>query len=149
MPKTIDEAQDEIVEEFALFGDDADMRNQYIIDLAKKLPPMPADLHTDENKVRGCQSQVWVHSRQDAGRLYFDADSDALIPKGLIALAVGVYSGRTAPEIAKTPPDFIERIGMSQHISPGRSNGLQAVIQRMRGDARRLLDSASLENANE
>ena len=139
MPKTIEEAQDEIVEEFELFGDDADMRNQYIIDLAKKLPPMPDALHVDENKVRGCQSQVWVHSRAEADRLYFEADSDALIPKGLIALAVGVYSGRTASEIAGTPPDFIERIGMSQHISPGRYNGLQAVIQRMRGDAKELL----------
>jgi cysteine desulfuration protein SufE len=140
---TINEAQDEIVEEFELFGDDADMRNSYIIDLGRKLPPMPAEYHTDQYIVKGCQSQVWVHTNKQNDRLYFDADSNAAIPKGLIALAVRLYSGRTPEEIAETPPDFIERIGMSKHISSGRSNGLLAVIGRMKQEAASALSSQS------
>ena len=138
---TIDKAQDEIVEEFELFGDDSDLRNSYIIDLGRKLPPMPTEYHTDKYIVKGCQSQVWVHTNHRDGRLYFDADSNAAIPKGLIALAVRLYSGRTPAEIAGTPPDFIERIGMSKHVSSGRSNGLMAVIGRMKQDAAAALQS--------
>jgi cysteine desulfuration protein SufE len=138
---TINEAQDEIVEEFELFGDDGDMRNSYIIDLGRKLLPMPPEFHTDEYIVKGCQAQVWVHTNKQSDRLYFDADSNAAIPKGLIALAVRLYSGRTPEEIAKTPPDFIERIGMSKHISSSRSNGLLAVIGRMKQEAVAALQS--------
>ena len=140
---TIDEAQDEIVEEFELFGDDPDMRNSYIIDLGRKLPPMPPEFHTDRYIVKGCQAQVWVHTNAEGGKLYFDADSNAAIPKGLIALAVRLYSGRTPQEIAATPPDFIDRIGMSKHISSSRSNGLLAVIGRMKQDAARALAAES------
>ena len=140
---TINEAQDEIVEEFELFGDDSDMRNSYIIDLGRKLPPMPPEFHTEEYIVKGCQSQVWVHADRRDDHLYFDADSNAAIPKGLIALAVRLYSGRTPAEIASTPPDFIERIGMSKHVSSGRSNGLLAVIGRMKQEAARALASES------
>ena len=138
---TIDEAQDEIVEEFALFGDDLDMRNSYIIDLGRKLPPMPQEYHTDEYIVKGYQALVWGATKSRDGRLYFHADSNAAIPKGLIALAVRLYSGRTPEEIANTPPDFIERIGMSKHISSSRSNGLMAVIERMKQEAARALQS--------
>ena len=138
---TIDEVQDEIVEEFELFGDDSDMRNSYIIDLGRKLPPMPAEYHTEAYIVKGCQSQVWVHADRRDSRLFFDADSNAAIPKGLIALAVRLYSGRKPSEIASTPPDFIERIGMSKHVSSGRSNGLMAVIGRMKQEAAAALQS--------
>ena len=141
---TIDEAQDEIVEEFELFGDDGDLRNSYIIDLGRKLKPMPDEYHTEEYIVKGCQALVWVHTNTRDGRLYFDADSNAAIPKGLIALAVRLYSGRTPQEIAQTPPDFIERIGMSKHISSSRSNGLLSVIGRMKQEA-----SAALAAENE
>ncbi len=140
---TIDEAQDEIVEEFELFGDDLDMRNSYIIDLGRKLPPMPQEYHTDQYIVKGCQALVWVATNPREDRLYFHADSNAAIPKGLIALAVRLYSGRTPEEIAKTPPDFIERIGMSKHISSSRSNGLIAVIGRMKQDAAAALAAQS------
>ncbi len=136
---TIDEVQDEIVEEFELFGDDPDMRNSYIIDLGRKLAPMPPEFHTEEYIVKGCQAQVWVHTNKRNDHLYFDADSNAAIPKGLIALAVRLYSGRTPQEIARTPPDFIERIGMSKHISSSRSNGLLSVIGRMKLEAARAL----------
>ncbi len=136
---TIDEAQNEIVEEFELFGDDGDMRNSYIIDLGRKLAPMPQEFHTDQYIVKGCQAQVWVHTNHYEDRLFFDADSNAAIPKGLIALAVRLYSGRTPKEIAQTPPDFIERIGMSKHISSSRSNGLLSVIGRMKQEAARAL----------
>ncbi len=138
---TIDEAQDEIVEEFELFGDDPDMRNSYIIDLGRKLAPMPLEFHTEQYIVKGCQAQVWVHTNHRDGRLLFDADSNAAIPKGLIALAVRLYSGRTPEEIAKTPPDFIDRIGMSKHISSSRSNGLLSVIGRMKQEAASALAS--------
>ena len=138
---TINEAQDEIVEEFELFGDDGDMRNSYIIDLGRKLKPMPPEHHTEEYIVKGCQALVWVHTDIRDGRLYFDADSNAAIPKGLIALAIRLYSGRTPQEIVQTPPDFIERIGMSKHISSSRSNGLLAVIGRMKQEAAAALQS--------
>ena len=141
--QTIDEAQDEIVEEFELFGDDGDMRNSYIIDLGRKLPPMPPEYHNDEHIVKGCQALVWVATNPREGRLYFHADSNAAIPKGLIALAVRLYSGRTPQEIAATPPDFIERIGMSKHISSSRSNGLLSVIGRMKQEAARVLAAES------
>ena len=143
MSLTIDEAQDEIVEEFELFGDDGDMRNSYIFDLGRKLAPMPPEYHTEQYIVKGCQALVWVHTECRDGRLYFEVDSNAAIPKGLIALAVRLYSGRTPQEIAETPPDFIDRIGMSKHISSSRSNGLLSVIGRMKQEA-----AAALANGN-
>ena len=104
---------------------------------------MPPAFHTEEYIVKGCQAQVWVHTDKQGNRLHFDADSNAAIPKGLIALAVRLYSGRTPEEIAKTPPDFIERIGMSKHISSSRSNGLLSVIGRMKQDAASALKEES------
>jgi len=133
----IEAVQDEIVEEFELFGDDGDLRNSHIIDLGRKLPPMPEEFRTEANIVKGCQALVWVHPVERDSRLFFHADSNAAIPKGLIALALRLYSGRTPAEIRRTPPDFIERIGMSKHISSGRANGLQAVIGRIQSEAAR------------
>ena len=132
---TIDEAQDDIVEEFELFGDDNDMRNSYIIDLGRKLAPLADEYHAEPYIVKGCQALVWLHTNKRGSRLYFEADSNAAIPKGLIALAVRLYSGRTPQEIVQTPPNFIERIGMSRHISSSRSNGLLSVIGRMKQEA--------------
>ena len=140
---TINEAQDEIVEEFELFGDDNDMRNSYIIDLGRKLAPLADEYHTEQSIVKGCQALVWLHTNVRDGRLYFEADSNAAIPKGLIALAVRLYSGRTPQEIVQTPPDFIERIGMSKHISSSRSNGLLSVIGRMKQEAASALAAGS------
>ncbi len=128
---SINEAQEEIVEEFELLGDWTE-RYKYIADLGRGLAPFPEAQRQDENKVKGCQSQVWLHGHLDNGRVFFDADSDALIVRGLIALALRVYSGRTPEEILSTPPEFVNRIGMSDHLSANRANGLQAVIQQIK-----------------
>ena len=123
--------QDAIVEEFAFFGDWTE-RYQYLIDLGRKLPPLPDELKTEAHKVHGCQSQVWLVADGDARALTFRAISDSAIVSGLIALLLRVYSGRSAAEILDTPPRFIEAIGLAQHLSPTRSNGLAAMLAKIR-----------------
>ena len=128
-------AQDAIIGEFAFLGDWTE-RYQYLIDLGRKLPPLPEELKTDAHKVSGCQSQVWLLPGGDALRLTFQAISDSAIVSGLIALLLRVYSGRSAQEILDTPPRFIEAIGLAQHLSPTRSNGLAAMLARIKDYAR-------------
>jgi cysteine desulfuration protein SufE len=130
-------AQDAIAEEFAFFGDWTE-RYQYLIDLGHKLPPLPNALKTDEYKVSGCQSQVWLVPGGDAQQLTFQAISDSAIVSGLIALLLRVYSGRPAEEILNTPPRFIEAIGLAQHLSPTRSNGLAAMLARIKDYAQKM-----------
>ena len=133
---TIAEAQEELIEEFAFFDDWMD-RYRYIIDLARNLPDFPAEWQTDENKVRGCQSQVWfVAEPGGEGRLKFHATSDAHIVSGLIAILLRIYSGRTPDEILATKPDFVAAIGLDEHLSPTRNNGLHAMITRIYGEAK-------------
>ena len=120
-------AQAAIVEEFAFFGDWTE-RYQYLIDLGRKLPPFPDVLKTDEYKVQGCQSQVWLVPHGDARRLDFEAISDSSIVTGLVALLLRVYSGRPAGEILATQPHFVEAIGLAKHLSPTRSNGFAAML---------------------
>jgi cysteine desulfuration protein SufE len=132
------DAQTAIAEEFSYFGDWTE-RYQYLIDLGRKLPPFPDALKTDEHKVQGCQSQVWLVPSGDAQRLQFSAISDSAIVSGLIALLLRVYSGRSAQEIVDTQPRFIEAIGLAKHLSPTRSNGLAAMLQTMQEHARRQL----------
>lgn len=122
-----DAAQDAIAEEFAFFGDWTE-RYQYLIDLGRKLPEFPEALKTDEYKVHGCQSQVWLVPSGDAQRLTFQAISDSSIVSGLIALVLRVYSGRSARDIVATEPRFVEAIGLAKHLSPTRSNGLAAML---------------------
>lgn len=129
-----DRAQDEIAEEFALFGDWTE-RYQYLIDCGRKLPPLPESLRTEAHKVSGCQSQVWIVPHGDASRLDFEAASDSSIVQGLIALLLRVYSGRSAAEILATEPRFIEAIGLKAHLSQSRSNGLSAMLARIRAVA--------------
>ena len=121
------EAEQAIVEEFAFF-DDWSERYQYLIDLGKRLPALPEEFKTEENRLQGCQSMVWIVPEGDAGRLDFHAISDSTIVSGLIYLALRVYSGRSAKEILATPPDYISKIGLSRHLSPTRSNGLAALL---------------------
>lgn len=121
------DAQQAIVEEFGFFSDWSE-RYQYLIDLGRKLVPLPEALRTEENRLHGCQSNVWIVSRGDAQCLHFTAVSDSAIVSGLIHLALRVYSGRSASEILATDADYITRIGLSQHLSPTRSNGLAALI---------------------
>ena len=127
MEPTADEAQRAIAEEFAFFGDWSE-RYQYLIDLGRKLPPFPDAWKTDEHRLHGCQSIVWIVAEGDAGRLDFHAISDSAIVSGLIFLALRVYSGRPAAEIAATEPDYINAIGLARHLSPTRSNGLAALL---------------------
>ena len=131
-------AQESIAEEFAFFGDWSE-RYQYLIDLGRKLPPFPDEWKTEENRLRGCQSLVWIVARGDAGDVEFDAISDSAIVSGLAYLALRVYSGRPATEIVATPPDYIAAIGLSKHLSPTRSNGLTALLGFIQDTARRHL----------
>ena len=131
---TIDEKQQATIEEFALF-DDWTGKYEYLIDLGKHLPLIDPQYKTEEYRIKGCQSQVWLHSEYADGKLKFTADSDAIITKGLIALLVGVLSGQRPDEIANTELYFIDRIGLREHLSPTRSNGLAHMVERMKVSA--------------
>ena len=132
------EAQTAIREEFAFFGDWSE-RYQYLIDLGRKLPELPAQWKTEEHRLHGCQSMVWIVVEGDADRLDFHAISDSAIVSGLVYLALRVYSGRSAAEIADTDADYIADIGLAKHLSPTRSNGLAALLAFIRDQARRRL----------
>ena len=135
LQETAQQAQDAIVEEFSFFGDWTE-RYQYLIDLGRKLPPLPEELKTEPNKVQGCQSQVWLVASGDKEHLEFRAISDSAIVSGLIALLLRVYSGRSAREILDTEPRFIDTIGLAKHLSPTRSNGLAAMFSAIQDHAR-------------
>lgn len=141
MSSEVQAAQQEIVEEFSLFDDWMD-RYQYIIDLGRQLPDFPEGLRTEENRIRGCQSQVWFVAEQKDGRLYFRAISDAAIVSGLIALLLRIYSGRKPQEILDTEPDFVAALELEQHLSPTRSNGLSSMLQAIRNFAAEALEAA-------
>ena len=129
-------AQAAIAEEFAFFGDWSE-RYQYLIDVGRRLPPFPDALRTEDNRIQGCQSQVWIVASGDADSLEFSGASDSIIVSGLVYLALRVYSGRSAAEILATPPDYVAAIGLSKHLSPTRSNGMQAVLDFIQDTARR------------
>jgi cysteine desulfuration protein SufE len=128
------QAQQELVEEFQLFDNWLD-RYQYIIDLGKKLPEFPEELKIEAHRLHGCQSQVWLLATSREGRLEFRAISDSAIVSGLIAILMRVYSGRTPGDIVQTSPSFIAAIGLDEHLSPTRSNGLHAMIDAIKGSA--------------
>ncbi|PKM12519.1 MAG: Fe-S cluster assembly protein SufE [Gammaproteobacteria bacterium HGW-Gammaproteobacteria-5] len=133
-------AQQAIAEEFSFFSDWSE-RYQYLIDLGRKLAPMDASLRIEANRLHGCQSNVWIVSDGDAQCLHFTAASDSAIVSGLIHLALRVFSGRSASEIVATDADYITRIGLSQHLSPTRSNGLAALIAFIKQQAQAALAS--------
>jgi len=124
----------EIVEEFALF-DSWDDKYEYIIDLGKKLPVLEEEAKTDSNKVRGCQSSVWLTAAYEEGRIFFRADSDAVIVKGLISMLIRVLSGHTPDEILEAKLGFIQDIGMTTHLAQTRSNGLLSMVKQMKNFA--------------
>lgn len=136
----IQHAQQEIIEEFGFF-DDWTGRYQYLIDLGRKLPPLPPEDMTDANKVDGCQSQVWIVVSGNADRLDLRATSDSAIVSGLVALLLRVYSGRSASEILETDPSFINAIGLGKHLSPTRSNGLASMVRTIKAHADQALAS--------
>ena len=135
---TAAEAQQTIAEEFSYFGDWSE-RYQYLIDLGRKLPPLPSEQRIEANRLLGCQSMVWIVAEGDAQRLEFRAASDSAIVSGLVYLALRVYSGRSAEEILATPPDYIASIGLAKHLSPTRSNGLAALLAFIQDRARAAL----------
>lgn len=132
---TINQIQDEIIEEFEGLTDWMD-RYAYIIELGNTLDPLPEEMKTPENLIEGCQSRVWIVSDLDAeGKINFRADSDALIVKGIVALLLRVLSGHSPQEILDADLYFIDRIGLKDHLSPTRSNGLVAMIKQIRNYA--------------
>ena len=138
---SIEEAKQSIVDEFSLFDSWVD-RYEYIVELGKQLTDLPDDYRTDQYKVKGCQSQVWFRARVEAGKIIFDADSDAMIVRGLIALLLRVYSGRSAPDILATPPDFFDAIELGSHLSGNRANGLAAMVNHIQAYARSFAETA-------
>ena len=131
-------AQQELIDEFSFLDNWVD-RYQYIIDMGRRLPEFPEAWRTEDRKLHGCQSQVWLRTEARDGRLHFAAISDSAIVSGLIAILMRVYNDRPAAEIASTPPDFVGAIGLDQHLSPTRSNGLNAMIRAIRQAAEEML----------
>jgi cysteine desulfuration protein SufE len=128
---TINEKQDQIIEDFELF-DDWMEKYEYIIQLGKELPIIDDQYKTDDNLIRGCQSRVWLHADYKNSKLVFTGDSDALITKGLVSMVVQVLSGHTPREIADAEIYFIDAIGLRSHLSPTRSNGLLSMLKQMK-----------------
>ena len=131
MMETIKEIQDEIIAEFCDFDDWLD-RYQLLIDLGSEQEPLPVECKTDNNLIEGCQSRVWLQADYIDGKVHFRAESDAMIVKGIVSLLIKVYSGRTPDEILDNEPYFVEAIGLKEHLSPTRSNGLLAMIKQMK-----------------
>ena len=136
--KSLQEAQAEVVEDFSMYDEWLD-KYEYLIDLGRRLEPFPEELKTDDRLIKGCQSRVWLDTREEDGRLYFRADSDAIITKGIISLLIGVYSGRTAAEIAADDFSFVDRLGLRENLSPTRANGLASMIETIRRTAEKLV----------
>ena len=132
--KTILEIEQEIVEEFALF-DSWDDKYEYIIDMGKKLKPLDDIYKKEETKIKGCQSTVWLVSDFKDGRVYYKAESDAVIVKGLVSMLIRVLSGHSPEEIINSKLEFIDQIGMKQHLAQTRSNGLLSMVKQMKLDA--------------
>ena len=127
----IKEIQEEIVEEFEMF-DDWMQRYEYMIELGKSLPLIDEQYKTDENIIKGCQSKVWVHADMKDGKVVFTADSDAIITKGIIAILIRVFSNQEPQAILDANTDFIDEIGLKEHLSPTRANGLVSMIKQLK-----------------
>ena len=134
--KTLQEVQAEVIEDFSMYDEWLD-KYEYLIDLGRKLEAFPEELKTEDRLIKGCQSRVWLDTVVDGDRLYFRADSDAIITKGIISLLIGVYSGRTAREIAEDDFSFVEQLGLRENLSPTRANGLASMIETIRETARK------------
>ena len=131
---TLLETENEIISEFSMFDDWLD-KYEYIIDLGKSLDSFPESSKTDEKLIKGCQSRVWLDWKTEDGKLYFQADSDAIITRGIISLLIRIYSGRTPEEILASDFSVVEKIGLKQNLSPTRTNGLLSMIDTIRSAA--------------
>ncbi len=136
----IKEITEQIQEDFS-YLDDWDNKYEYLIELGKSLPLIPAELKTEANKVSGCQSQVWVKPEMKDGLIFFKADSDAIITKGLISLLVKVLSGQKPEDIATADLSFLDKIGMKEHLSPTRANGLMNMVKRLKEEALKYINN--------
>ncbi|WP_104735299.1 SufE family protein [Hanstruepera ponticola] len=128
---TIEDIQNEIIDEFSMF-DDWEERYQYMIDLGKTLPLIDDQYKTEENIIKGCQSKVWVHAEMKNEKIIFTADSDAIITKGIIAILIRAFSNQSPKAIIKANTDFIDEIGLKDHLSPTRANGLVSMIKQLK-----------------
>jgi len=128
---TIQEIQDEIVDEFSMF-EDWMQRYEYIIDLGKSLPLIDEQFKTEDNIIKGCQSKVWVHAEQKGEEVVFTADSDAILTKGIIAILIRAFSNQKAADILEANTDFIDKIGLKEHLSPTRANGLVSMVKKIK-----------------
>ncbi len=137
---TVNEIQDQIIDNFTLFEDDMESRLFYLMDLGKKLPAMSDEHKTEEFIVKGCQSKVWLHSELKDGKIFFTADSDATITKGMIYVLIRIFSGRNPKDVANGNLDFVSKIGLMEHISPTRSNGLLSMFKQMQFEAQKSLN---------
>ena len=131
MEKTLKEVQEQIVDDFSMYDEWLD-KYEYLIELGKNLSTYPEENKTDDKLIPGCQSRLWLDWHMEDGRIYFLADSDAIITKGIISLLISVYSGRTPEEIVGDDFSFLNRIGLKENLSPTRSNGLVSMIQTIR-----------------
>lgn len=128
---TIAEVQNEIIDEFSMF-EDWEERYQYMIDLGKDLPLIDEKYKTEDNIIKGCQSKVWVHAKMQDDKLSFTADSDAIITKGIIAILIRAFSDQHPKDIIEADTDFIDKIGLKEHLSPTRANGLVSMIKQLK-----------------
>ncbi len=128
---SIEEVENQIVSEFEIFEDWLDRYN-YLIEMGKSLPVIDTKNKTDNNLIHGCQSRVWLHAEHKDGKIHFTADSDAVITRGIISLLIRVFDGRLADEIISANLDFLNTIGLTQHLSPSRSNGLASMIRQIK-----------------
>ncbi len=131
MNVTIKDIQNDIIEEFSMF-EDWEERYQYMIDLGKTLPLIDDQYKTEDNIIKGCQSKVWVHAEMNAEKIHFTADSDAIITKGIIAILIRVFSNQSPKDIIEANTKFIDQIGLKEHLSPTRANGLVSMIKQIK-----------------
>ena len=134
MMESLQEAKQSVIDDFAMYDEWLD-KYEYLIELGKSLQDYPEEKKTEDRLIKGCQSRVWLDCELKDGRLYFTADSDAIITKGIISLLIGVYSGRTASEIAKDDFSFVDAIGLKENLSPTRANGLVSMIETIKKEA--------------
>ncbi len=132
---TIQEIEQEIIDEFEFFGEDWEQKYEHLIDLGKSLPLIDPALKTDDRIIQGCQSRVWLNAEEKDGKMVFTADSDAIITKGMVALMVRVLSNQKPEEIVKADMAFVDKIGLKEHLSPTRANGLVSMINQMKKEA--------------
>ncbi len=132
---TINEIEQEIIDEFEIFGDDWEGKYEHLIDIGKSLPLIKEEFKTEDRIIKGCQSRVWLNSELKEGNVIYTADADAIITKGMVALMVRVLSNHKPEEIVKADLKFVDTIGLKEHLSPTRANGLVSMINKMKMDA--------------